>query len=204
MNPVQPGPGDSFQILLGDAGNGVAPGIGGDSFNVWETGLKMGKDPHQVMGLHDQGIGILEKNRFHPLRIPVHGGVKGHPVLFLKTAVQGVDGLIVHETAGLDDLPDSLDITVKKINVFDDIIHGSEGELPFLIYPAKGAVVPGAVPRQPDQKAAGFTGGTDEALLKAFIDICFLSFFFHGSFSTLVQILFICHPGCRNPQPAKI
>jgi hypothetical protein len=75
---------------------------------------------------------------------------------------------------------------MKKINVFDDIVYGSQGELSFLIYPAKGAVIPGAVPRQPDQKAVGFTGGTDGALLKTFIDICFLSFFFHGPFLILV------------------
>jgi hypothetical protein len=93
---------------------------------------------------------------------------------------------------------------VEKINVFEDIVYGPEGEFPFFIYPAKGAVIPGTVPRQPDQKTVGFTGGTDGALLKAFIDICFLSFFFHGPFLILVKIPFIFLPGCRNPKAAKI
>jgi hypothetical protein len=146
MDPVEPGTGHPFKIVILDPGKGMASGIGSDSLGLGKTMSNIFEKKHQVIGFHDNGIGILEKNGFHARDIPVHGGIKGDPVLCFKAFVKVIDNFLVHFSTGVNNLPDLSHIGMDNIYILDNIFNRSQGKILALINPAKGTQIPGAVP----------------------------------------------------------
>jgi hypothetical protein len=146
MDPVKPGTGHPFKIVILDPDKGMASGIGSNSLGLGKTMSNIFEKKHQIIGFHDHGIGILKKNGFHARGIPVHGGIKGHPILCFKAVIKGVDGFLVHFSTEVNNLPYPSHIGMDKVYILDNILNRSQGKILALINSAKGTQIPGTVP----------------------------------------------------------
>ena len=82
--------------------------------------------------------------------------------------------MIVHTAVSAQSFGERLNVVGNvpgSLNIGLDVGHRSQGELSAFVYRAELAMVPGAVARQPQQKALGFIGRPNGAGLEAEVSI---------------------------------
>jgi len=146
----------------------VGPAIGSDPPYLRELLPEKREDLRQFIGFQDQGIGILQK---YGLLSPVHPGADGAKgVVVTIAAVVDAPYDRVGHPAGPAHFPgQGLDLVGNGPGLPDiilDLRDGAEGKFFPLVGPAKGALVPGTIPRYPEQQAPGLAGRPDRPLFK--------------------------------------
>ncbi len=167
MHAVQAGFPDSFKRFQGFAGNGFGSGIGRHAADLREFLPQKGQNRHQVIGFHDQVVGILKKTGgravIHPdSHSPITLAEPGTPRNMGNHRI--IHGAVSPQLVGK--LPDIVRNVSRRLNILLDFVNGSKGKFPALVHRTKQALIPGAVAGQAKQQAAGFVGGADRSLFK--------------------------------------
>jgi hypothetical protein len=105
----------------------------------------------QVLGFHNQGIGILKKNGGHTRGIPLNGVVECHPVPDLKIGINGMNPFLVKGNGQGIFLKQPVNVCANQVNIFNNIFHRAYGKFLFFICRTKGTAVPRTVPDQTQQ-----------------------------------------------------
>ena len=106
-----------FQGTIGQLKDGAASGIGGNGFGLRKTVLDMPENKKQVLGFHNQGIGVLEKNGGHARGIPLDGAVECNPVPRLETGINGMNPFLVKGNGQGIFLKQSVNVCANQVNV---------------------------------------------------------------------------------------
>jgi hypothetical protein len=123
----------------------------------------------EIIGVNDQSVGVLKKNRLHPSLDPDQSSMQSHLVA-LWSPRHKVHILAMRCPSRLrHDFLNFIDVISNHINVFDDVTYRSDAEFLALVQAAKGAIVPGAISGNSEHQTFSFTWRSNRPKFKPFV-----------------------------------